>query len=222
MDYEKIKQNKCLLSVAMGLIVLSIFVGVTFVYARISNITGDEVTQSAETEDYMFGHILLGSLTAPTSTVLVDRNDVANFAHFRSSGDIRVSQIRVGFDTRENAATSTVKIGVIASTTQAGDLQDIQYFDEVTFSALDKKHQQYTFDYSPGALKISSFSGTATSSYTRTSDVDRLVNYFATTTEITSPTGLFSTFPQRGDLVLRVAQVDGTATITVSTLYDIK
>jgi len=223
MDYEKIiKNNKCLFSVMIGFVMLAIFVGITLVYARVSNVTGDEVVQSVETEDYVLGHILLGSLTAPTSTVLVDRSDTSNFPHFRSSGDIFVSQIRVGFDTRENAATSTVKIGVIASTTLSGNLQDIHYFDEVTFSALDKKHQQFVFDYSPAALKISSHSGTATSSYLKTSDRDLLVPFFATTTEITSPTGLFSTFPQVGDLIARVSQVDGTATITATVIYDVK
>ena len=226
MDYEKIiKQNKCLITVAMGFIALAVFAGVTLVYARNANVTGDEIVTTTESEDYMLGHFVLGGITAPTSTVLVDRNDTANFPHFRSTGDIRVSKIEVGWDTRENAATTTVKIGVIASTTPTGDLQDILYFDEVTFTtgtAADRRHQKHVFDYSPAALRISSHSGTATSSFLRTSDRDLLVPYFATTTEITSPTGRFSTFPEVGDLVLRVSQIDGTATVTVTELYDVK
>lgn len=197
--------------------------GVSVVEARQNN--SDPVMALAQTNDNVVSRVSLPALTAATSTVLVDRSDLTNFKHLGSSS-LEVSQIQVDW-TADVVATTTLKFGVIASTTPAGNLVDVYWFDEVSFSTYNSTgsgfngRQSVTLDYGNSVVKLSVASGIPTKILTNDSNTSS--SLFATTTKNASPVGLASagsgSFPNVGDLVMRVYDQKGTATTTVTTLY---
>ena len=213
------KIQKILLS---GFVFLTVFSLVQIAYARISNYSDDEVTTSAMTEDGVMVRLTLPANDSATSTVLVDLSDNLNFRHGPSSGSVDISKIRVSNYALSNA-TTTIKFGVIASTSPSGNVADIYWFDDVSFTTDGNRAnsvdliQDKTIDYFPSLLKTRISS--ATSSSFVSNDLTRSASYFATTTKYTSPRGINSVNPAVGDVVMRVYDQKGTATTTVDLFY---
>lgn len=205
---------------------LSVFLGILFsagvAYARVSLKTGDEVVTSTDTEDNVVARLVLPSNALATSTVLVDISDNQNFRHAPSSGSVDISKIiidHVAFA----SATTTIKIGVIASTSPAGNVADINWFAEQVFSTDNYRagvinvSEQRVLDYSPSVLKTRVASASTTGFVAN--DISSSSTLFATTTLVTSPRGISKTLPNVGDVVVRVTDQKGTATTTVTAVY---
>lgn len=201
-----------------SLLLIGLILSTSVAFARVSNRTGDEVVTSTDTEDNVTTHLQLANLSAATSSILVDLSDNSNFKHLSSTGSVDVSQIRLDWAT-QGAATTTLKVGVIASTTPAGNLADIYWFDEVSFisATVDTRRQTKILDYSPSVVKTRVASGVPTKIVTNDSSLSS--STYATTTKYTSPRGSFTTNPGVGDLVMYVYEQSGNATTSATTLY---
>ncbi len=199
--------------------------GVSIVEARVNN--ADTVVSNSQQNDNVISRLTIPALASATSTILVDKSDVTNWKHSASNA-VEVSQIRIAWTT-DVVATTTLKIGVIASTSASGALADIYWFDEVSFSTIGGGNaflgrQEKVIDYGNSVAKLDIAS--AQSSKIFTNDVSLSSSLFATTSKISSSVGLTSagsgTFPAVGDLVMRVYDQKGTATTSVTTVYRTK
>lgn len=198
------------------------------VEARINN--NDQVVVSAQTNDNVAVRLNLPAIAAATSTVLVDLSDTTNFQHSAASGIMQISQIRVNWSSNV-IATTTLKFGVIASSSASGALADVYWFDELSFnnsglSATDSRgyRQEKVIDYNGSVMKLDISSALPNSFFTN--DKSTSDNTFATTTKLSSPVGLTSagsgSNPGVGDLVMRIYSQQGTATTSVSVMYRVK
>ena len=186
--------------------------------ARINN--NDQVVVQSSVEDNVAAHLLVASETTATSTLLVDLSDVTNYPHYMNAGTLEIAQIRVDYSA-DTAASTTLKFGVIASSTQAGDLTDLYWFDEVSFSLAGTsgdEHDSKILDYSPSVMKLNLASGEPVSFLTNDSSLVDAT--YATTTALLSPAGYAS--PGVGDLIMKVYSQSGTATISATAIYRIK
>lgn len=218
------KEISARMFVGISIFVLAFAVtGVSIVEARMNN--ADPVTALAQTKDNVISKLTIPALATATSTVLVDVSDSSstNFKHIGISG-LEVSQIRVEW-TSDVVATTTLKFGVIASTTPAGNLVDVYWFEEMSFSTYAlgtfNGRQEKILDFGTSVAKLGVASGIPTGFFTN--DKDTSSSLFATTTKYASPVGLSSagsgSLPNVGDLVMRVYDQKGTATTSVTTVY---
>ena len=222
-----LKNNKTLLWVSLMVVAMLVFTGWNMALARFTGDTFDMIVEDAQAIDNQQAHLLLADLTEATSTVLVDLSDITNFPHFRNAGAIEVSQIRVTWEVADSSfslATTTAKFGVYASTTDAGEVADIYWFDTVTFSAETENRKTVVLDYSPSLMRLGLSSGVPTDFVT--GDISTSTTNYATTTNLISPAVAFTstTFPTNpgvGDLVMDVSSHAGTASIGISVLYHI-
>lgn len=195
--------------------------GVQIAYARSSN--SDIVSALAQTKDNVISKVTIPALATATSTVLVDVSDTTNFKHVANS-NVEVSQIRVEWSA-DVVATTTLKFGVIASTTPAGNLVDVYWFEEMSFSTYAlgtfNGRQEKVIDFGVSMAKLGVSGGLPTGVFSN--DKNTSSNLFATTTKNSSPIGLASagsgSFPGVGDLVMQVYAQQGTATTSVTTVY---
>lgn len=204
--------------------VFAISIGV--VEARTNN--SDVVFAEAQLNDNVMSRIAINATTTASSVVLVDLSDTTNFKHISSTGAIEVSQIRINWSS-DVQATTTLKFGVIASTTSAGNLVDVYWFDEVSFSnstmisgGAGSGRQEKTLTYQPSAMKLGITSALPNGFIT--GDKDTSSALFSTTTAMSSPVGNQTSGSKAGvgDLVMRIYDQKGTATTSVSTLYRVK
>mgnify|MGYP001592542063 CR=1 FL=1 len=212
------------------LFVLALVIGfsnIDLLQARINN--NDQVVATAQTNDNVAVKLNLSAIAAATSTILVDLSDTTNFKHGNSSGVLQVSQIRMAWST-DVVATTTLKFGVIASSSASGALADVYWFDEVSFSTYNSTgsgfngRQEKVIDYGLSVMKLNISSALPTSFFTN--DKNTSDSTFATTTKLSSPVGLTSagsgSLPATGDLVMRIYDQKGTATTSVSVIYRVK
>jgi len=207
-------------------------IGIQLAEARVNN--SDPVTALSQQQDNVASRVIIANFgtstqnrgTISTSTDLVDLSDTTSFKHFNSTGAIEVSQIRISNVSTDNS-TTTLKFGLLASTTASGALGDIYWFDEVSFIAASNTpatsntamRQEKVLDYQPSVIKLGVTSGAPSGFLTNDSFLSN--SGFATATAITSPKGTFSTFPGVGDLVMRI-ETQGFSTTSVTTLYRVK
>ena len=199
---------------------VSCFLAISFpsVEARINN--NDQVVVQSSVEDNVAVHFLAAAEDTASSTVLVDLSDVTNYPHYMNAGTMEITQIRLDHSS-EAAASTTLKFGVLASSTIAGDLVDIYWFDEISFSndgATGNNHQSKILDYSPSVMKLNLSSGIPVSFLTNDSSL--VDTFYATTTSLRNPNGYGA--PGVGDLLMKIYNQEGTATTSVTVLYRIK
>ena len=218
------KEISTRLFMTITLFVFSLAVtGISVVEARVNN--NDIVQAPAQLQDNVSSIIAINATTTASSVVLVDLSDTTNFKHFNTSGAIEVSQIRINWSS-DVVATTTLKFGVIASTTSAGNLVDVYWFDTVSFStyaaAPFNGRQEKVLNYQPSAMKLGITS--ALPNGFLTGDSNTSSNLFATTSTISSPVGnqTSGSKPGVGDLVMRIYDQKGTATTSVQTIYRVK
>lgn len=211
----RIQKTQIALIVVLG--VVAAFLGAFhFAGARESFPNFDTVTEDAMVADLVSSHLVLPNNTVATSTKLVDLSDTTNFKHIPTSGSLEVTSFRFTFSS-VNQATTTVKLGVFASSSAGGTTTDIFWFDEVTaFSGGATGAVEKTISYAPSVMKLDIAAGIP--KYFVTGDKELNSARYATTTPILDASGRFST-PAVGDLVLQVYEQKGAATTTVSTLY---
>ena len=192
--------------------------GYQVVQARNTSVYFDEVVESSDAMDNVVVRLEVGAETTATSTLLVDRDDTTNWPHdLVGANGIEVSQIK--FDWLANgAATTSVKVGVVASTSRSGAESDVYWFDEVSFSTNAPTYtgrQSRTLSYAPSTVKLF-LSGGAPSKFLTNDSL--LANHsYATTTPLLSPNGY--TEPEVGDLVMQIEKQEGTATTSVQAIY---
>ena len=189
--------------------------GVSVVEARQNG--SDPVTASAQMNDNVTARVKVSTST-PASLVLWDLSDTTNFKHTNASS-LEVSMIKVTWEA-DAPATTTIKIGVIASTSASGALADVYWFDEVSFSTYAltafNGRQEKVLDYQPSVLKLNLSGGTPLSILTN--DVSTSTSQFATTTKLVSPVSFWQSTgsnPGVGDLVARIYDQKGTATSSI-------
>ena len=207
------------MATAIFALVLSV-TGIQIAYARVNN--NDPVQAPAQLQDNISARFTMPALTTSTSTVGVDLSNTTNFKHFNSSGAIEVSQIRFEWSTLV-PATTTIKVGVIASSSANGAVVDVYYFDEISFvhhTGNLNPRQSKTLNYQPGAMKLGLSSGAPISFITN--EFSTSTTEFATTTYLTSPLGKSMTRPNVGDLIYRFYEQAGTATTSITTDYRVK
>lgn len=186
-----------------------------FVHARFTLREGDMVVQDAAALDVVATRLLLAANAAATSTGLVDVS--ASSPHAIPNATAEVSQLQ--FEHFSNGiATTTLKVGVLASTTAAGGNVDVYWFADVTLVSEGSQStaDRAVLDYSPAYLNTALSSG-APSKF-ETNDSSLYTADFATTSPLLYPSGSYVA-PAVGDLVLRVYDQKGTATTSVTTLY---
>lgn len=204
--------------------VISVFLfigGIGIAEARQNN--SDAVVSLSQQNDNVAAKLVLPAVSTPTSAILAKLSNTTNYKHISTTAGLEVSQIRVSWTT-DAAATTTIKVGLIASTSSSGALADIYWFDEVSFSSTVSNQfngrQEKTLDYQPSALKLT-LSGVTPTGFL-TNDISTSTSQFATTTRLMSPASSgvsIGEFPAVGDLVMRVYDQKGTATTSVSTIY---
>lgn len=178
--------------------------------------------------------------SSPSSTYgkgiqLVDLSNVNEFPH-PYSGELRISQIEIGWEGRD-AATTTLMFGTVASTSPSGAVVDVNYFETVSFSSGSinygyNPYQRTVLDYSPSAIKLGNkdsataralgvgHNATTTGFLTDTTMRDLATSIFATTsTAAISPLGANINYFGVGDLVVKLSRQDGLATTTIRTTY---
>ena len=209
-----------------------LFFVLTNVQAR-DSISGNPIMVQEEAATNQLVMMSFPNLSVATSGVLVDMSAVTYFQHF-ASGTVEVSRLEIGCESNSNS-TTTIKVGVITRTNFAGNQQDVHYFDQfrcvtgsnVTTATLNSR---YVADYSPSRVRLSLNQATTTGFIS--DDVELATNNFATTTPLRSPAARlinsgdpvanFKTFPQRGDLVVRIVSVSGAATPTIKAFYRVQ
>lgn len=214
-----LKINRGVLIAIAGLLVLSISVGFQLANAR--ELYNDPVTATADAIDNVAIKLVIATETTATSTLMIDRSDTTNWPHsLVGATGIQVAQMTFDWSAESNA-TTTLKVGVIASSTASGNVVDVYWFDEVSFTAQDltgtlgSSRQSQTLSYSPSVIDLALSSGVPSKFLTNDSSLS--TSDFATTTPLLSPNGYVA--PAVGDLVLRVYDQKGTATTSVTTLY---
>lgn len=218
--FKRMKTSTFITSVAVFALLCVIPVSVA--YARTNN--SDPVMALAQTNDNVIVKLNIPSLATATSTILVKLADTTNFKHFNSTGVLEISEIRVSWTT-DVQATTTLKFGLVASTSASGALSDVYWFDEVSFSNFTNtgqfNRQEKVLTYYNSVVKLGASGGVPTGFLSN--DFATSTNTFATTSKVTSAVGLSSngggSFPAVGDLVMRVYDMKGTATTSVTTIY---
>lgn len=213
----KLTRTEYIIAIVLALVMLLGVVTAITANARQNN--NDQVVIQAQGQDNVAAHLEVASETTATSTVLIDLSDTTNFPHF-TTNPLEISQIRVHWFT-DVVATTTLKFGIIASSTLTGDLVDVYWFDEISFSSLvatDRARQQVTIDYGLSYMKMDLANGVPNSFLTN--DSTTLTGDYATTTSLLSPNGYIN--PGVGDVVMQVWEQSGTATSTVTVLYRTK
>ncbi len=199
--------------------------GVSVVEARVNN--ADTVVALSQQNDNVTSRLTLPAIAAATSTILVDLSNNINYRHIGTQS-LEISQIRVQWTT-DVIATTTLKVGVISSTSASGALADVVWFDEVSFSTVGGGNaflgrQEKVLDYNNSVIKLAISSASTTGFISN--DKSNSDSTFATTTKLSSSIGLTSagsgTFPGVGDLVMRIYDQKGTATTSVTTIYRTK
>ena len=212
------------LFVGIALMISFAYVGIA--YARTNN--NDAVVSLSQQQDNVATKLTLPNISIATSTILADLSDTTNFKHI-STNNFEVDKILVDWST-EGQATTTLKFGVIASTTPSGALVDVYWFDELSFysgaisAGNGLSRQSATIDYSPSVIKLSLSSGAPSGFFSN--DKNMVDTTFATSTKLSSPVGLTSagsgSNPGVGDLVMRIYDQRGNATTSVTTLLRTK
>lgn len=208
------KKHKLLITLAVFLLIA--IGGVGYAYARTSQIREDMVVQMEEAEDNVMVGIEILDQTEATTTDMIDISDNTNFPHITTTGDIEISQIRTVFSA-EGLASTTVKYGVIASTSPDGSVVDVQYFHTVVYDSLDSAVKTDVFDASPSLIKFAISSASTTDIVSN--DFVRSTTTMATTSPITSPLGEFTVAPGVGDLIMTVYDIVGTVDIRSQVMY---
>jgi len=217
----KVKNNKCLSLLIAGLVVLSALVGYQLVEARFSEPNFDQIIEQADAVDNVQVRMEVVAETTATSTVLVDRSDVTNFPHLGAGATgIEVAQLKVDWSTDLAVATTTttIKVGVLASSTDSGSNVDVYWFEEFSFTSTAGSFfgkQSKMVSYSPSVVKLA-LSGGQPSGFL-TNDSSLYTTDYATTTKLLSPNGYIN--PGVGDLVMQVYSQVGTATTTITAVY---
>ena len=215
------KKNKIFIALIPLFLFAIVGTASAFVYEKLSYGGNYVLTATQEQEENVAIVMTLPSLSGATSTILVDLSDGTMFPHYQTSGQIVISRIKAIWETGPNdVASTTLKFGVIASTTPSGNLSDVKYFDRIDFSTDDKTYQQVTLDYTPSLMKLGLSSATTTGFLTN--DTDMATTSFATTTAYTSPRGAFTVKPGVGDLIMSVYKQNGTASTTIQVFYHVK
>lgn len=210
--------KRALVAIAMFYVLTAGVAGASL-YERITYGNNYQVVATQEQEESVSVTLTLPNLSAGTSTILADLSDNVMFPHTQSSGAIVVSRINFSWEAENTTASSTIKVGVVASTSPSGAVSDINYFDTVSFNAANGTYQRQELNYSPSMVKLA-LSGATTTEFA-TNDKSLSNTGYATTTKITSPKGSYSTYPGVGDLVLTVYDQRGNATTTAQAFYHV-
>jgi len=217
-NFKKMKKINFNLFLPALIIVIAITVIVFGTQARINN--NDQVVVQSSIEDNIAVHLMLAAETTATSTDLVDLSDTTNYPHYMNAGTMEIAQVRFDYST-ETTASTTLKLGVIASSTQAGDYVDIYWFDEISFFAdgtETNSRQSKVIDYAPSVMKLNLSGGKPVSFLSN--DYSLWTTDYATTSPLKSPAGYGA--PGVGDLIMKVYDQKGTATTSVTAIYRIK
>ena len=221
MKQLSIFQNRKVLDLFLlgALVLVGIAVVASITYARVST-RGDQVTERVESVDNVASHLLVAAETTATSTLLIDKSDTTNYPHFSTgSKGLELSQIRADWSTL-GAATTTLKFGLVASSSSSGSIVDVYWFDTLTFSgslAADRS-QTKVLNYDPSVMRFDVASGAPVSYITNDKSLN--TTQFATTSTLLAPDGYSA--PGVGDLVMRIFSQQGTATTSVTTLYKVR
>jgi len=213
------KESKNIIAVLVAASVIALAIAWTPVaYARISFLQGDNVVESSDAVDNVSARLLLAGETTATSTSLVDLSDETNFPHNAGSA-IEVSKIIFDWQT-ETVASTTIKVGLIASSTDSGSNVDVYWFDTVNFNSndSDSSRQQRVLDYSDSVVKLGISSGKPSGFLANDSDL--YTADFATTTQLLSPNEYINLGV--GDLVMQVFSQKGIATTSAHTIYRVR
>lgn len=211
-------KNRAIWIIVAILIVLLIGSLIKNAYAR--ELYNDPVTATADAVDNVAVHFELASETTATSTILVDRSDTTNFPHsLVGINGLEIAQIHIDWETNVSA-TTTGKLGVIASSSPDGANVDVYWFETFSFSTVNDLNsfngrQSKTISYSPSTVKLDLSNGTPASFITNDSLL--WTTSYATTTKLISPNGYIS--PGVGDLVMDIYDQKGTATTTSTIIY---
>ena len=196
------------------------------------SISGNPIMVQEEAATNQLAMMSFPSLSVATSGVLVDASAVTYFQHF-ASGTIEVSRIEVSCESKGRAST-TVKVGVIADMNSDGTAQEVHYFDSflcVSSNVMaDTVSDRIVADYSPSRVRLSL--NRATTSGFISDDIELGTNNFPTAQLLRSPAARkifaadafaqFRTTAARGDLVVRIVNVSGTATSTIKVFYRVQ
>ncbi len=210
-----------ILALILAVVMLSFSVFQARANARVSSPRSDDVTENSAALDAVGFTMLIQNITTATSTILVDQSDTTNFKH-PNTGAVEIFKLRVDWQTNATAST-TLRFGVIASSTSAGDLTDIYWFDQMSFASnLDgsggsNSRQTKEISYMPGVLNARVASGVPSKFLTAIKDTSS--SKYATTSTYRSPLGAFVSSPGVGDVVMEVYSQNGAASTTVSGLY---
>ncbi|MBU2060217.1 MAG: hypothetical protein KKB38_21100 [Gammaproteobacteria bacterium] len=188
-----------------------------FLYEKLTFSRNNQVVATQEQEENVSVTMTAPAVSTASSTVLVDRSDTLMFPHYQTDGSILISRININWDASGNSATTSIKFGVIASSTPDGSLVDVYYFDRVDFNSAGGLSQRVTLEYTPSLMKLD-LNNATTSSFV-SNDTDLLTSIFATTTPLLSPRGYDITYPNVGDLVMRIYDQQGLATTTAQVFY---
>ena len=203
------------------------------VQARTSQ-SGNEIVIQEEAREAQVAKMSFPTLSVATSGVLVDASAVTYFQHF-ASGTIEVSRVVVGCES-DNPASTTIKVGILADMNAAGTAQEVHYFDSfVCVSTTNSSTgvsgvNRIVSDYSPARVRLSL--NRATTSGFISDDTEVGTNNFPSADLLRSPAtrkvlsgdtfAQFRTNPARGDLVVRIMNVRGVSTPTISAFYRIE
>ena len=222
----------------VGIALFAIFIVLTLAslyqiaQGRSTDLRSDLVVADEATQDNVAVHLFLSSLTAATSTVLVDLSDTTNFPH-KLTGNIEVAQIRIEWDATTTATTS-LRFGLIASSSVTQALNDIFWFDNARFNTetanvtTRESRKSKVINYAPGVLKLN-VSGGVPSAFL-TNEKQLLSSTFATSTKLSSPLGVSDVTtnasvlvnPAVGDLLMQVSEQSGIATTSVTVIYRVR
>lgn len=195
-----------------------------------STLSGNDTVVQEEAAVFQSAQMTFPSLSVATTGVLVDRSAVTYFQHF-ASGTIEVAKVEVECEATQKAST-TIKVGVVTDINAAGTAQDVSYFDKFIcvnngYNATTNVVTELVSDYSPSRIRLTLSRGTTTAFIT--DDVELGTNNFPTAQFLRSPVvrlvnsndtqAKFITVVERGDLVVRIVNVSGTATPTIKVWY---
>jgi hypothetical protein len=217
------KENKFLLTAG---IVFALLISVTasaYVYQRASYTSKYTVVATQQQEEDVAAVITVATTTT-FGMLLVDVSNVNMFPH-PWSGEVRLSKIEIAWQSDASyMASTTLKFGVVASTTISGAVQDISYFDTVYFAndtEIDNPQQRVVLDYGLSTMKLG-LNGATTTGFI-TNDKDTSSTLFATSSTMAiSPRGAYTSYPGLGDLVVRLSRQNNLSNITIRAFYHVK
>lgn len=180
--------------------------------------TGDAVVRLQEAQDDVAVVFHQESITATATYQLIDLSDNESsylFKHVSSTGGIEISRIDTMLYLDDDTSSGTIKFGVMASSTPAGDLGTVAWFHRVDFDAEDSNVVKDSFAPYPGTFKTHVKYDAGDSSTTvnfLSNDTTTSSNHFATTTAVFSPRNYYTagSYLGIGDLVMYVQAINGT------------